>query len=108
MEQNDSIRLGQAKNQAVQLTKIIYADTTFMTMEKYMKVYKDAVKLFWDANNELDAEILQGQPVKKDIPISQEVKKPSDKQKLCPSCGIPIPKTWTSHRKPGGCGWCQI
>ena len=101
----ESIKLEQAKNQAIQIIKLAFSnDSLIKIMDKsncteFETAYKSLVKRFYKVNEEIDNEVLKPEiPFKKII----EAKKPSDKQKYCPKCNDIIPKTWKKHLK---CGW---
>lgn len=103
----ESMKLGQAKNQATQILKTIFIDQnaagikTIMVRPEFNEFYKDLVKKFYQLNEELDKEVL-GKP--ETMPFKKVIspKKPSDKQKYCPKCNEIIPKTWKQHIV---CGW---
>ena len=109
--QETRIALGQAKNQAV---SIMSNEIRYIT--DFEGTYKKYVRNFFKWNSELDAELLNNSDEGLNhaidaVPHQPAIKSkvaditPSPKQKYCPKCNVIIPKSWTEHRKPEGCGW---
>jgi hypothetical protein len=130
MEKVDTqIILGRSENQAIELLKTVFdASGNYQNLNiaqrlhiiqkpEFIEGYKEIVSILNKANLELDRIAMDGiiKPKEANKTEQQQIDKLknlvagkvkiSDKQKLCPGCQKPIPKTWTSHRKPDGCGW---
>jgi hypothetical protein len=108
------IILGRSQNQAVELLKTEmlisrYEDDVIKFMQENKQVYGELVEQLFNINCEQHERLCRIQqqkpqqpfPVKKPEPVKQN-QKISDKQKACPQCSKPMPKSWQFHTD---CGW---
>ena len=94
------IILGQSQKQALDSILHIHNEVHITLLEKE---YKACTRLFFRMNRELSDELLDNAAVQvKATGDKEERLKISDKQKECPNCKKPIPKTWKNHFE---CGW---
>jgi len=84
-ERNKAILIGRCEKQALELLKEDNWESQFVKDQ-----YKDAVKMFFKLNTEVEA----------DINLSTQKKDPNQKQ--CPKCKVLLPLSWKFHE---ACGW---
>ena len=93
LEKHNDILIGRCENQALELMK----SSNFFDTE-VQNSYNQLVKILYKLNLHVEAELMN--PQTKEVPHKETSL--SSKQKLCPRCKKPIPKTWTHHIE---CGW---
>jgi hypothetical protein len=90
-ERNKAILIGRCENQALELLKEDNWESQFVKDQ-----YKDAVKMLFKLNTEVEADINNLSQKKQPI----QIKEPNQKQ--CPKCKVMLPLSWKYHE---ACGW---